>query len=191
MITVPLVQIPLYFVFTLVNRHFFSNTAVYVRFSDSKRYWGRRFLAFAEDAVVYVLFLYLLLLGQFAWLGRMQTLRGHGKFLLTCFGAQCLAYFIFCVLLTFVSIAFRSAMAGFFCLYGLVIADYFIYSCGWLNIGSGESEPIFFLKAICLDSAHMESCGPMALLMAGLGAGVFLLLPVLCASRDILGRKEP
>lgn len=188
--TVALVQIPLYFVFILVNRHFFFNAAVYVRFSDSRRYWARRFLAFAEDAVIYVLFLYLLLLGQFACLGRIAALQGHERFLLICFGVQCLSYFAFSVLLTFVSIAFNSQMAGFFCLYGLIVADYFEWTSHWLGIGSGNREPLFFLTAICLNPVHMERCGPMALLMAGLAAGLFLLLPVLCGSRDILDRKK-
>lgn len=187
--TVALVEIPLYFVFLLANQYFFFNTAVYVRFPDSRSYWGKRFLALAGDAAVYTLFLHLLLLSHFVFLGQTALLPGKWKFLLICFLVQSLSYCAFGALFAVLAFAFKSTTVSFFCIYGLVAVDYLASTGHWLSKFDGDSQPLFFLRAICLDPVHTGRYGSMALLMAGLIVGLFLIASALFEDRDFLSKK--
>lgn len=176
-------QIPLYFIYLLINQSFFSNVAVYLRFSDTKKYWNKRFLTLAIDAALFVLFLYLLLLSRFVFFQQTGTLQSHGIYLLKSFFSQCLGYFLLGVFFSFLSFLFKNPIFGMFCTYAIVAVDY-IYT-----ITHNADYPIFFLRAICINPFTLAGYWPTVLLMVGISIGIRLLAPALFEGKDFLSKE--
>jgi hypothetical protein len=181
--SVTLLEIPLYFIYLFANQTFFSNTAVYLRFTNIKEYWNKRLSTIAIDAAIYIFIMYLLLFNNFIYFNHISTFFENWSFIFKSILSQWISFLVLGILFSFFSFLFIHPFIGMFITYIPVILDFV------LTTTKIDMPPIFFIRTICLDPTYMEGYWYMILLMFGISAGLYLLSTPLFENRDFLTKE--